>query len=124
MANTHGCRSRFTRPVFLWAIAAEVALLGERIAKPQPSPLLALLPLVPALVFIGALVAVIQKMDELQKRICLDSIFFAFMATLALAFIADALAEAGIYRAPWQGPGTVMLFLWGCAYVFSAWRYR
>ena len=95
--------------------------LGKSIAVP---PWLTLLPVVPALFFVAALARAVQTMDELQKRICLDSIFAAFMATLAISFVFDGLAHAGIYRVPWQSPGTVMLFLWACAYVFSAWRYR
>src|ERR1035438_231486 len=92
MNNLRACRSRFTRPVFLWAVAAlatELAVeslpgggLGHRAAR-----LLILLPLVPALLFLLALVQAIQKMDELQKRICLESVFIAFTLTLALTFV-------------------------------------
>jgi hypothetical protein len=44
--------------------------------------------------------------------------------TLAVTFVFSALEGAGIYHAPWNDTGTLMMFLWACAYVFSAWRYR
>ncbi len=86
--------------------------------------LLFLLPLIPALLFCLTLMKAIQKMDELQKRICLESVFIAFTLTLAVTFVFSALEGAGIYHAPWNDTGTLMMFLWACAYVFSAWRYR
>jgi len=121
------CRSRFTRPVFLWGAAAfliEVAVQwcyrrGWRV------PLsVGLLPLLPMAFFIVALARTIQKMDEMQKRICLESALIAFLLTLALTFIFAGLDRAGVYRATWEDVGTPMLFLWGCAYIFSSWRYR
>jgi hypothetical protein len=46
-----------------------------------------------------ALVHMIQKVDELQKRIRFESVFIAFMATLALTFVLAGLDRAGIHRA-------------------------
>jgi hypothetical protein len=63
-------------------------------------------------------------MDELQKRICLESVFIAFMLTLVLAFVFGGLERAGIYRPAWDSLGTPMMFFWACAYAFSSWRYR
>jgi hypothetical protein len=120
-------RSRFTRPAFLWALVAlatEIAVKSHRELRPTESRLLILLPLIPLLFFLLTLVQAIQKMDELQKRICLESVFIAFALTLAFTFVVAALEQAGIYSAPWNGIGTLMMFLWACAYVVSAWRYR
>lgn len=120
-------RSRFTRPVFLWAMTA---LLAELLVDGlpglgfNPPRLLNLLPLLPALLFLLAMVRAIQKMDELQKRICLESVFIAFMLTLVLAFTFGGLEHAGIYRPAWDSLGTPMMFFWACAYIFSSWRYR
>jgi hypothetical protein len=121
---SHSC---FTRPAFLWAVAAlgaELVVESHYELHPTASRLLILLPLIPLLFFLLALVHAIWKMDELQKRICLESVFIAFTVTLALTFVFAAMERAGIHRAPGSGIGTLMMFLWAVAYVFSAWRYR
>jgi hypothetical protein len=115
---------RFTRSAFLWALAAlltEGAVSGD-LWRPAP-PLLTMLPLVPLLGFVFSMVRAIWKMDELQKRICLESVFIAFMLTLIAAFTLSALARAGIYRTG-MNLGTPMMLFFACAYVFSVWRYR
>jgi O-antigen/teichoic acid export membrane protein len=123
------CRSRFTRPIFLWAVAALITELAVEwfpshvLHQPVPR-LLTLLPLIPSMFFWVALVRAIQKMDELQKRIWYESVFIAFMATLALTFVFAGLERAGIRRAPWDDTGSSMMLFWGCAYVFCAERYR
>jgi hypothetical protein len=129
MNTIRTCSFRFTRPAFLWALAALVTELvvewlpNHGLYRPMPRPL-TLLPLVPAALFWVALVHTIQKMDELQKRIWLESVFIAFMVTVALTFVYAGLERAGIHRAPWDDIGSSMMLLWGCAYVFCAWRYR
>jgi hypothetical protein len=122
-------RSRFTRPVFLWALVAlatefAVEKFYHHASPPQGVRLLVLLPLIPALFFMVALVRAILHMDELQKRICLESVFIAFMLTLVLTFIFAGLDRAGIYHPTWDSLGTPMMFLWAVAYIFSSWRYR
>jgi hypothetical protein len=74
--------------------------------------------------FIASLARTVQKMDEMQKRICLESAFIAFLLTLTLTFVFAGLDRAGVYRATWDDVGTSMLFFWACAYIFSSWRYR
>ena len=120
-------RSRLARPVFLWAMTAQLAeLVIEGLPRfgVTPPRLLTLLPVLPSLLFLFALVRAIQKMDELQKRICLESVYIAFIVTLLLTFVFAGLERAGIYRPAWDSLGTPMMFLWACAYVFSSWRYR
>jgi hypothetical protein len=121
-------RFRLRRPVFLFALLALIAELGVRyLNRPprQPLPLWAtLLPVFPLFLFVAALEQTIRTMDELQKRICIESAYFAFLLTLVLTFVFAGLDRAGIYHASWDDIGTPMMFLWGCAYVFSAWRYR
>ncbi|MFY9659400.1 MAG: hypothetical protein WAJ97_02185 [Terriglobales bacterium] len=130
MSNgTCSFRSRLTRPIFLWAVVALVTELAVEWLPSQglypqlPRPL-TLLPLIPAMFFWVALVRAIQKVDELQKRIWYESVFIAFMATLALTFILAGLERAGIHRAPGDEVGSSMMLFWGCAYVFCAGRYR
>lgn len=122
---------RTRRPVFVWALIAlitEVAVerrLYRKAVLPGTTTgqLLALLPLLPALVFIFALVRLVQQLDELQKRICLESVFIAFISTLTLAFVFSGLEQAGVYQARWDA-GSTMMALWACAYLYSSWKYR
>ena len=71
-----------------------------------------------------ALFRAVQRMDELQRRICLESVFIAFLLTLVLAFVVAGLDRAGIYHAKFDALGAPMMGLWACAYIASVWRYR
>ncbi len=128
MANApvRSWRFRFRRPVFLWALCALLAEFSVQwLARTRPPPhWLALVPVIPAVLFVLALMRAVRKMDELQKRICLESVFIAFMLTLILAFVIAGLDQAGIHHARADALGTPMMFLWACAYIVSVWRYR
>ena len=122
-------RSRFTRPVFLYAMAAllswlAVQWLGDHERLTPRMWWLPLLPLVLMFLFAAAAARMILKMDELQKRICLESLSIAFLLTLLLTLIFDGLELAGLHRPKWDDLGSYMMLLWACAYVFSVWRYR
>lgn len=128
MIKTSTCtwHARFTRPVFLWALCAVLTESAVRALEQRQfaHPWIRLLPVIPAMFFVLALVRSVQKMDELQKRICLESVFVAFMLTLVLAFVLAGLDGAGIYHAKSDALGTPMMGLWACAYIVSVWRYR
>lgn len=105
------------------ALLTELAVQPLGTTRPV-APWLTLMPVEPALFFVWALFRAVQKMDELQRRICLESIFVAFILTLVLAFVLGGLDRAGIYHAGSDALGTPMMFLWACAYIVSVWRYR
>jgi hypothetical protein len=118
--------SRFTRPVFRWAIAAAlteivVALLLKHTQAPR---WVGLLPLLPYMLYFAALVRTVMKMDEMQKRISIESASFAFLLTLIITSVFAAIEQAGIGHPPWDVVDGLMLLLWSCAYAVSAWRYR
>ena len=122
-------RSRFTSPVFLWAMAALLSWLGVQWLGDHAllTPRMWWLPLLPLLLmflFAAAAARMILKMDELQKRICVESLSIAFVLTLVLTGIFVGLELAGLHRPKWDDLGSYMMLLWACAYVFSAWRYR
>ena len=119
-------RSRFTRPVFLWAVAAALTeLLASWLLVHTGSPRwVGLLPLLPYMCFFWALVRSVLKMDEMHQRICLESASIAFLLTLVITSVFDGIEQAGIGRAPWNVIGGLMLLLWAGAYALSAWRYR
>lgn len=122
-------RSRFRRPVFLWAMVAlmtelVVEWLSARGMLPQSLRLVTLIPLFPATLFLIALERTVRKMDELQRRISLESAFIAFLLTLFLAFILTGLERVRMYHGSADGLGTAMLVFWACSYSFFSWRYR
>jgi hypothetical protein len=105
------------------ALLIESAAQWFGTSRPVP-PWLALLPVLPAVFFVVALSRAVQRMDELQKRICLESAFVAFMLTLVLGFVIGGLDRAGLYHAASDALGTPLLFFWACAYIVSVRRYR
>jgi hypothetical protein len=74
--------------------------------------------------FAASATRMILKMDELQKRICVESLSIAFLLTLVLAGTFVGLEHTGLHRPKWDDLGSYMMLLWACAYVFSVWRYR
>jgi hypothetical protein len=117
--------SHFTRPVFLWAVAAGVTevLVTWLLKHKQGLQWLGLVPLLPYMVFFAAMVRSVLKMDEMQKRINLESASIAFLLALILTFVFTSIEQTGI-RAPWDLAGGLMLLFWTGAYGVSAWRYR
>jgi hypothetical protein len=124
------CRSRFSRPLFLWALASlitEFALRYSAGATPLDHrlPILMWLPFIPRALFLVALVRTLRKMDELQERITLESIAIAFVLTLCLISVIGGLQSAGINSTSLQDEiGNFILLFWASAYVFSVRRYR
>jgi hypothetical protein len=123
------CRSRFTRPVFLWALAAAAAqiIVAWTLKHPDrfPAPRwLVFAPVLVMLCFVVAFVRAVWRMDELQQRICFESVAIAFVLTVALSYVFAGLASAGIYHASYDDLGTPMMVLWAAAYIYCSWRYR
>jgi hypothetical protein len=118
-------KRRFTRPVFLWAMIASLTQLavGHLVRTGSAPRVLLALPALPLLLFIVVMVRAVARMDELQRRICLESASIAFVLTLAIAFIFSGLASAGVFTEPWD-VGTTAMALWVCAYIFSSRRYE
>jgi hypothetical protein len=126
MTTTRAFHSRFTRPVFLWAVVAALTelLVTWLVVHGHVPRLLGLLPVLPYMIFFAAMVRSVLKMDEMQKRICLESASIAFLLTLIITAFFGGVEQAGLGRPPWEEVGGFMLLLWACAYGFSAWRYR
>jgi len=129
MSSIASCRPRFSRPLFLWALAGQLTQLAVQFFVGGTTDprlrLLMLLPLVPEAFFVATLVRTIQKMEELERRIILESIAVAFILTLVLTLALAGLQSAGFnYPSLRDEVGTLMLLFWACAYVLSLWRYR
>ena len=79
------------------------------------------------LALLGFLVAVVRMLtgiDELQKRIALESVCIAFVGSLALVFVFTGLGEAAVWFPPWNMTAAAMMALWAGAYVYSSRKYR
>jgi len=126
MTTNRTFSSRFTRPVFLWAVAAALTelLVTWLVVHKQVPRWLGLLPVLPYMLFFAAMVRSVLKMDEMQKRICLESTSIAFLLTLIITAVFGGLEQAGIARPPWEEIGSYMMLLWAGSYAISCWRYR
>jgi hypothetical protein len=126
MTTNRTFSSRFTRPVFLWAVAAALTeiLVTWLVVHEQIPRWAGLLPVLPFMFFFAAMVRSVLKMDEMQKRICLESASIAFLLTLIITAVFGGLEQAGIARPPWGEVGGLMMLLWAGVYAVSAWRYR
>lgn len=118
--------SRFTRPVFLWAVTAALTqvLVTWLVVHQRVPRWLGLVPVLLYMIFFAAMVRSVLRMDEMQKRICVESASVAFLLTLIITAFFGGIEQAGIGRPPWEEVGGFMLLLWVGAYAVSAWRYR
>ena len=126
MTTNRRFSSRFSRPVFLWAVAAALTeiLVTWLVVHGQVPRWLGLLPVVPYMIFFAAMIRSVLKMDEMQKRICLESASIAFLLTLIITAFFGGVEQAGLGRPPWEEVGGFMLLVWAFAYGFAGWRYR
>ena len=72
----------------------------------------ALLPMIPAAYLTIACVHYYQSMDELQQRIALEALAFAFGGTALITFGYGFLDAAGLPRISWWWVWPVMASLW------------
>jgi hypothetical protein len=88
---------------------------------------LVILPLLPALGYMGCVVRMLRRVDELQRRIQFEAIGFAFAATVILVMCVDLLEQAKILPPihwGWSGLTAAMAVLWGVGNVIANRRYR
>lgn len=122
---------RARRPAAAWALAtfvSSVAVTWMIAAQTQvPSVLRQAVTLAPRLMLLGflsAMVRMVTRLDELQRRIALESVFIAFVGSLALVFVFSGLGESGLWQ-PRLGlisPG--MMAIWAVGYAYSSRKYR
>ena len=115
---------------FLAAVVAYVVILLLSVFTIQAYPNtpllipLALAPLVPALVMVLAVVRFVGRVDELQRRIQLEALAFAFPAAAVLAFSYGLLEDVGFPRLSWTWVVPLMVALWGIGLALAVRRYR
>lgn len=84
----------------------------------------ALLPMVPALFVPMAVVSFFREMDELQKKIQLEALAFAFATTAVLTLSYGFLQNAGLPELSWIWVWPVMAGCWIVGTIGARRRYR
>ena len=128
-----GLGPRAWLPPLLWGLGAGFAAAAATVLfvlLKLPTPMraaLALLPLLPSVGYILCIVRMLRRVDELQRRIQLEAIGFAFAGTVIVAMLVDLLEQAKIVPAihwGWAGLWTAMALLWALGNVIAVRRYR
>ncbi len=85
--------------------------------------LIALAPVVPGLLIVLTVVRQLGRLDELQRRIQLEAMGFAFGGTAVLTFSYGFLENAGFPTLSWHFVWPVMAVLWLVGLVLASRRY-
>ncbi len=85
---------------------------------------IAVLPVLPALGILLAVVRFCQSLDELQRRMQLESLAFGFAAAAIATFTYGFLQNAGLPDVSWVWVWPVMAVCWLLGQVAARWRYR
>ena len=118
--------SRLCPPGFLFCNPSTVLFVLFKLPLPVRVALV-ILPLIPSLGYMFCVVRMLRRVDELQRRIQLEAIGFAFAATVILAMTVDLLEQAKLLPAihwGWSGLVVAMALLWGVGNVMASRRYR
>lgn len=85
---------------------------------------LTLLPMLPACAIPLVIVRLLARVDELQRRIQLEALGFAFGATGVATFAYGFLETAGLPRLSWFFIWPLMGLFWAAGCLWAARRYR
>jgi hypothetical protein len=85
---------------------------------------IALLPVIPLPFGILAFLRLMRKMDELQRRIQLEAIGFAFGTTMLITITMGFLENAGLPRMSWIWVTPLMIALWSLGRLAANRHYR
>ena len=118
MTSEHNtARRRYTRDIVIALVAYGVLLACSGFvvgANPDAGwrYAVALLPMVPAAFVAVAWVRYFRRMDELQQRIALEALAFAFGGTALITFTYGFLEQAGLPSLSWWWVWPIMASLW------------
>ena len=117
MTERNVAKRRYTRDVVLALIAYGILLaVSGFIVAGNPDAgwryAVALLPMIPATFITFAWVGYFRGMDELEQRIGLEALAFAFGGTAIITFSYGFLDEVGLPRISWWWVWPVMAVLW------------
>ena len=86
--------------------------------------LIAVAPMLPALVVPVAVVRFFREIDELQRKIQLEALAGAFTATAVITLTYGFLQNAGLPDLNWVWVWPIMGVCWAIGLAFARWRYR
>lgn len=112
---------------YVLSVPVSIALMLTVELPPAAKVLVALLPVLPMLLVVWAILRNLQRLDELQQRIQTQAICVASSVVGMLTFALGFLQNAGLLPSPrwvmlWVLP--VMIWVWGVATAVIARRYR
>lgn len=84
----------------------------------------ALVPMLPSLLIVVAVMRYLRRVDELQRQIQLEALGFAFAGTALITFGYGFLERVGFPRQSAFMVWPIMAVLWIIGTVLSRWRYR
>lgn len=87
---------------------------------------LAIIPVIPATLYVLFMVKATRTLDELQQRIQLEAVTFAFVASLVGSLTYGMLQKSGFLRAwawDWEGIWAMLLGFWIVGMMISSRRY-
>ena len=84
----------------------------------------ALLPVVPLVFVMWAVMRALGRMDELQRRIQLEGFGFAFAGTALITFTYGFLQTIGFPQLSWFFIWPLMAVLWVIGLGIASWKYR
>ena len=109
----------------LYAVALVVSLLWLKAGAESPwKYAIAVMPVLPALGIPLAVIRYCQAMDELQRRIQLESLAFGFASAAIVTFTYGFLQNAGLPDVSWVWVWPVMAVCWIVGCLVSRRRYR
>src|SRR3954471_22314684 len=109
----------------LYAVALVVSLTWLKAGIEGPwKYVVAILPVLPALGVPLVTIRYVQSMDELQRRIQLESLTFGFATSAIATFTYGFLQNAGLPDVSWVWVGPVMAMCWLVGQLVARWRYR
>lgn len=83
-----------------------------------------LLPVLPAIHGLVSVMRFVRAMDELQRRVHLEGVAFAFASTIVICLTWGLLERAGLPKLPTVWVCTIMIGLWGIGNYIAAARYK
>jgi hypothetical protein len=86
--------------------------------------LVALLPMVPAILVVLAVVRQLGRMDELERKIQLEALGFGFSGTAIITLSFGFLENAGLPRPSWVFVWPIMGLLWIVGTALATRKYR
>ncbi len=116
---------QFSGTMVLYVVMLMVSVWGVKNLAEMPARIIAaLLPILPIILALVVFLRFFGTMDEMQKRIQLYAMAFAFGATGMLTFTYGLLQNAGLPQVSFIAVFPAMIALWGLGSVIASWKYQ